>query len=171
MRDFDRIRTNKLQREAEGYLELRLPGLALGALARLSEVSRQAASSLYLQGEALRELARYEEAVPPLRQASKLEPENTHICVALAWCYKRTGRLHMAIGAIEQALAADPNEALLHYNLACYLSLAQRKDESLDHLSRALVLEPQYRFAVDGEADFDPIRSDPEFQALTSIVV
>ena len=35
------------------------------------------------------------------------------------------------------------------------------------HLALALRMDSHYRELVDSEPDFDPIRSDPEFQALT----
>ena len=166
-----RTRVNKIQREAEGYLELGLGRHALAALERLGDPAGLGPTSLYLMGEALRSLQRYEEAVDPLLRASQVEAENIHIWLALGWCYKRTGRIEQAIKALETALAADPNEALLHYNLACYLSLARRKPGVLEHLSRAMSLEPRYREMVESESDFDPLRNDPDFQALLGAAV
>jgi Flp pilus assembly protein TadD len=124
-----------------------------------------------LWGEALRAVGRYYDALEPLQRASQADPENIHIWLALGWCYKRTGRIDLAIEAMFSALAADPNEALLHYNLACYLSVGGEKNRALGHLSLALSLDPEYRRLIDEERDFDPIRADPDFQALTSIIV
>jgi tetratricopeptide (TPR) repeat protein len=166
-----RIRLNKIQREAEGYLELGLGRQALAAVERLGNPAEFGPTTLYLWGESLRSVERYEEAIAPLTQAVQADGENIHIWLALGWCYKRTGRIEMAIGALEKALLADPNEALLHYNLACYLSLARQKDGALDHLSRALSIEPRYRELIEAEADFAPLRSDPDFQALTGSFV
>ncbi len=59
-----------------------------------------------------------------------------------------------------------PGEALLRYNLACYLSLAGRKRRALRYLSQAMALDPVYREMAEEEADFDPLRADPEFQAI-----
>jgi hypothetical protein len=72
---------------------------------------------------------------------------------------------------MEKALEYSSNSAILHYNLACYLSLAQRLRRSLGHLSCALTLDPDFRSLVDDEPDFDPIRADPGFVAITSLVV
>ena len=166
-----RIRLNKVQREAEGYLELGLPHLALDVLTRLGDPVDFGPTTLYLWGETLRALGRYRDAIEPLQRASQADPENIHIWLALAWCHKRTGRIDLAVEAISSALVADPNEALLHYNLACYLSMSGEKNRALGHLSQALSLDPDYRRLIDDERDFDPIRTDPEFQAITSIIV
>ena len=163
----NRIRRAKLQREAEGYLELGLPRYALEALARLGDPADFEPHALYLLGEALRSVERYGEAVDPLRRAAKAMPEDVHVWFALAWCYKRTGRIYLAIDSLEQALSVEPDEALAHYNLACYWSLAGDKSRALQYLSQALAIDANYRRLIDAEPDFDPIRSDPEFQDLS----
>ena len=160
-------RLRQTERHAEGYLELGMPQAALDVLAQAGSPTDLSAYGCYLQGEAFRALQRYGEAVAPLRKAAASEPDSIHVWLALGWCYKRSGRLDLAIAAIRQALAVEPAEALLHYNLACYLSLSGQKRPALEHLSRAFVLDPDYRRMVDSEPDFDPIRSDPQFQALT----
>lgn len=166
-----RIRAKQLERQAEGYLELGLPEQALATLLRLGQGGPWNAHSLYLYGEALRSLERYGEAITPLCQAAQLAPGNIHIWLALGWCYKRTGRIDLAIDAMRQACDAEPGEAMVHYNLACYLSLAGKKEESLAQLAQALSRDPDYRALIDEEPDFDPIRSDPGFQALVGVRV
>lgn len=170
MRAPDRIRFRHLQRQAEGYLELGMGQHALAALDQLSEMGEPGPGALLLRGEALRSVKRFREALVPLGQASEIMPENVHLWLAIGWCHKRIGRIDLAIEAIEKALEIDPDEALLHYNLACYLSLARRKQPALLHLARALEIDSAYRNLIPAESDFDSLRSDPEFLALTSVV-
>jgi Flp pilus assembly protein TadD len=122
-------------------------------------------------GEALRELGRYREAIYPLRRSAELMPDDIRVWLSLGWCYKRTGHLDRAIEALEQALDFDPAEAVLHYNLACYWSLAHDRGRALDYLARALDMDSNFRDLVPEEPDFDPLRSDPGFKLLTSVVV
>lgn len=171
MKTRERTRLNKIQREAEGYLELSLARQAYETLLRLDNPIECGPTTQYLLGEALRALQRYAEAIVPLQRAADAEPENVHVWLALGWCHKRTGRLDLAIQSLESALAADADEPLLHYNIACYHSLAGHKGPALEHLAHALSMDAKYRAMIDEEPDFDPLRNDPEFQALTTIIV
>ncbi len=162
----NRIRWAKIRREAEGYLELGMPEHALDALARLAGSKGVDAHALFLRGEALRSLERYREAIGPLRLAADEVPQNSQVWFALGWCYKRTGRIDLAIDSLQSVLSHAPGDVLAHYNLACYCSLAGEKSRALEFLSRALEIDPDCRQLIDEEPDFDPLRFDPEFQAL-----
>lgn len=126
---------------------------------------------LYLRGEALRALGRFAEAIVPLESAAEGRPNDIHVWLALGWCHKRTGRIDLAIAALDNALAAEPEDALIHYNLACYYSLAGDKREALRFLSRAVAMNGDFRQLMNEESDFDAMRSDPAFQALGTVVV
>jgi len=165
-----RVRRQQLIRQAEGYLEL---GMAQHALEVLStgEDDGHSGHILFLRGEALKELGRYQEAIEPLRRASEVAPSRIPTWLSLGWCYKRVGRIDLAIESLEEAISVEPKEALIHYNLACYWSLAGNKRRALQFLAQAIDLDEAYRDRVGNESDFDPIRDDPAFRALTSVIV
>jgi Flp pilus assembly protein TadD len=167
----DRVRRQQLVQQAEGYLELGMAAHALEVLERCGDPATLPDHALYLKGQSLRELGRYREAIDLLARAAKGDPDNIGIWLALGWCYKRTGKLDRAIESLEEALAVEPNDALVNYNLACYWSLAHNKRQALAFLARAFDLEDDYRGLVAGESDFDAIRSDPAFQALVKVAV
>jgi tetratricopeptide (TPR) repeat protein len=182
-----RIIRDQILREAEGYLELLMAApskwdlppeirdpvaqRALDALERLDEPDQGSAYTLYLRGLAYRTMERFYDAIPPLRESADLDPEDTHALLALGWCYKRIGRLNLAIQALEEALEVDENQAIVHYNLACYCSLAGSVEIALDHLATAFGIDPKYRDLATEESDFDAIRQHPGFRELTSVVV
>jgi tetratricopeptide (TPR) repeat protein len=183
----DRIRRQQILREAEGYLDLAmmfneawmlapdrrhaLAARSLSTLERLTGTATQEAEALFLRGQALRTMDRFREALVPLQLAVQLDPKNVDIYLSLAWCYKRTNQLKKAIESLEQALGVDPSAAILHYNLACYWSLAKNKRKAIQFLSQALTLDENYRHLIDTEPDFDAIRDDPRFRALTTVIV
>jgi tetratricopeptide (TPR) repeat protein len=154
--------------EAEGFLMLDLPERALAILERRSDWATMQFEASYLMGESLRALERYREALKPLEVAAALRPEEVHVALALGWCYKRTHRLAQAIDALERARQHNPEvPGLLHYNLACYWSLAGNAAKSLDELALALDLEPTLRNLIAEESDFDQLRGNPDFERLT----
>lgn len=171
MSAIDRIRRQQLVLQAEGYLELGMPKHALDLLARCGERESLPEHALYLQGECLRALGQFHEALEPLTLASQTNPDNIHVWLALGWCHKRNGRVDLAIESLEEALGVEPNEALIHYNLACYWALAGKPRQAVSYLARAFDLKEDYRALVADETDFDRIRDDPTFQALVRVTV
>jgi Flp pilus assembly protein TadD len=165
-----RIRRQRILQSAEGYLELDMPEHALAAICRLS-ADEMNVIAFHLKGESLRALGRHGEAIPALRQAAEGAPGDVHIWLSLGWCYKRIHRIDMAIESLEEALEAEPNEAIIHYNLACYWSLAGNKRNALVFLAQAIELDADFRDKIASESDFDPIRNDPQFRSLTAVIV
>lgn len=151
---------------AEGYLDLDLPQRAIAILeARPAWGPFQFEANL-LMGEALRQLGRFREALAPLERASALRPGHIGAAIALGWCYKRTHRLAQAIDALERAERAHPDEPILHYNLACYWSLAGNIERALAELSLSLDLDEGLRERIAAETDFDALRNHPEFDRI-----
>lgn len=184
---YHRVRRQQLLREAEGYLDLmlvfadqwplrpevrdRLGERVLETLDLLDHDHGRRAHVLYLRGQALRAMQRYADAVAPLKESSEHDPDNLNVWLALGWCYKRSGRLDMAIQALEDAMNVDPSQGIIYYNLACYWALAKNVKLAVAYLGRAFDLDPNYRDLVPDEPDFDAIRHSRDFQTLTSVVI
>jgi tetratricopeptide (TPR) repeat protein len=159
-------RIRKQLDEAEGYLMLDLPGRSLQILDSRPDWLNMQFEANFLKGEALRSLKHYREALRPLEMAAALRPTDTRVALALGWCYKRTNRLAQAIDSLERALQAHPQEALLHYNLACYWSLAGNSAKALGELASALEIDPSLRSLIVDETDFHHLRGNPAFDRL-----
>lgn len=184
---YHRVRRQQQLREAEGYLDLLmvfgeqwalrpevrdpLGRRVLDLLDLLEHDHGRRAHVLYLRGQTLRALQRYSEATLPLKESSEHDPDNLNVWLALGWCYKRSGRLDLAIQALEEAMNVDPSQGIVYYNLACYWALAKNVKLSVAYLGRAFDLDPNYRDMVPQEADFDLVRQHRDFLALTSIIV
>ena len=90
------------------------------------------------------------------------------------WERNAEGLVHFASGDYEQAaetyqrfLAEEPGDAGFLYNLACAESRLGRKEDALAHLRQSVEAAERYRQAAVGDSDFDAIRDDPEFSAIT----
>lgn len=152
--------------EAEGYLMLELPEYALRILESRDEWPLMTFEASFLKGETLRALERYREALVELEVAAALRPDDIGVALAQGWCYKRTNRLAEAVDALERAAKHEPDNALIHYNLACYWSLAANPSRALSELAIALSLDPDLRGLIAEESDFDPLRGAPAFERL-----
>ena len=94
------------------------------------------------------------------------KPGHVGVAIALGWCYKRTHKLAQAIDALDRAVRREPDVPLLHYNLACYWSLAGDVPKALNALGVALDLDPDLRDRIGAEPDFDALRGHPAFDRL-----
>ena len=182
----DRVQRKQRIRAAEGYLDLimvfddrwpldlplreQLAQRAIEVLGGIKNPLGHKPYILFLKGQACRASNRHREAVHYLQQSAQLDPDNIHVCLAIAWSYKRMGQLDNAIAAMKSAIQIDSQSAISQYNLACYLSLAGNVASAVTHLAIALELNSDYRFHVANESDFDNIRNDPGFLAVTTNV-
>jgi tetratricopeptide (TPR) repeat protein len=67
--------------------------------------------------------------------------------------------------ALEPIVAASPSAGSL-FNLACAEALLGETDAALDHLARAVELDPSLAEAAREDEDFASIRDDPRFAQL-----
>ena len=61
------------------------------------------------------------------------------------------------------ALAERPDHPALLYNLSCMEALAGRTDDAIEHLLRAIELQPGFADNAAKDEDFASIRDDPRF--------
>lgn len=186
MDTFSSTRRAKLLSNAAGSIELaellvdgehppaesarRLLRRALATLAELPDSDRADPQCLLLEGEALRALGEWQAALEPLGAAAAGAPSRVEAWLGLGWCLKRLGRLDDAITALERGRAVSPRQPILMYNLACYHSLAGNVPAAIENLTQAIALDDRYRDLTGSERDFDPIRADPRFVAVTCVM-
>lgn len=72
-----------------------------------------------------------------------------------------------AVEIYEGFLAETPGDAGFLYNLACAESLLGRKEDALEHLRQAVEADAVFKKNAIEDPDFDAIRADPEFSAIT----
>jgi uncharacterized Ntn-hydrolase superfamily protein len=70
------------------------------------------------------------------------------------------------IRILEEALRRFPDEPPILYDLACFESLAGEPEPALEHLRRAIELDPGYRGAARADEDFVSLRDEPVFRAI-----
>jgi len=151
---------------AEGYLMLEMPEQALRELSRIASTDRDSEKYNRLAGQAQQLAKRYSEALEAYQHAYEKDPENLTTLMGMAWCYKRTDQLPLAISIMEEAYQHHAEEPTVLYNLSCYFALAGDKTNALSWLDRSLRMEPALKKLIKEEPDFDSLRSDKDFQFI-----
>ena len=89
-----------------------------------------------------------------------------------AWPYHRESmtaygeqRYADALAAVRRALEHVPDHAGLHFNYACFATLAgETDDDTFTHLRRSVELFPRFREDARRDADLAAVRDDPRFE-------
>jgi quercetin dioxygenase-like cupin family protein len=97
------------------------------------------------------------------RAGSAFEPSKWEEVFA-AYGYRRLGDPERGTAVLEAHSARYPDEWQGHYHLACFAALDGRRDEAVEHLLRAIELDPKAaEWAADDE-DLESVRDDPRLR-------
>jgi tetratricopeptide (TPR) repeat protein len=77
----------------------------------------------------------------------------------------RRGDFEAAAAILREAESEHPDVVGVVYNLACCEALSGRRDEALEHLRRAVELDPKIARHARSDSDLESIRDDPRFAA------
>jgi uncharacterized Ntn-hydrolase superfamily protein len=83
-----------------------------------------------------------------------------------SWQAAERGDLEAAVAHGERALALDPEDPMLAYNLACYRALSGRSEEALELLRRSLPRDESLRVHARTDPDLESLRERPEYREL-----
>jgi len=125
-----------------------------------------AAQSLQAGGNAAEAEAAYRRAYDTGRHHLELNPDDPRAATMCAVAACRLGRKEEGLEWARHALAADPEDAGVCYNVACLYALEGEADRAIDCLEDAFNVgfaNPEW---VDRDPDLDSLRSLPRFQAL-----
>jgi TolB-like protein/Flp pilus assembly protein TadD len=122
------------------------PLMHLGRTAELDEVGRQALANA--------------------QRSLELNPDDARALYLGAGGLLREGRKEEALAWGARALAADPTDSAVLYNVACLHALVGDREAALDLITRAVDAGFGNRAWLEKDTDFDLIRDDPRFQAV-----
>jgi quercetin dioxygenase-like cupin family protein len=85
--------------------------------------------------------------------------------IFVAFGYLRSGDEDTGRETLESAIAAHPDAWQGYYNAACFEALTKNREAAIEHLRRAIELDPQAKEYAEKDTDFDELRDDPKFPA------
>ena len=97
-------------------------------------------------------------------------PEHAGVLESLGCLYTEMGRYEEGLDADREMVRLQPHSPLAWYNLACSLSLTGQADAAFAALGKAVDRGYSDADWMQGDKDFDSIRSDPRFAMLLAQV-
>ena len=126
-----------------------------------------------LQSQALKSLGRENEAEAANRRAAKLveqhlelNPDDARALILGATARAVINDPTRAVEYAARAMAVDPEDPMLLYNVACTYGVLGKVDECLDALEQAVSKGWGDRDWLAHDSDLDSIRSEPRYLAL-----
>ncbi len=99
-----------------------------------------------------------------------LIPDDARACVLGSSSFGRLKDTERAVELAKRALAIDPDDPMLLYNVACTYALLDRGDDALDCLESAVDKGYGHKGWLEHDDDFTAIRDTPRFQAILAML-
>ena len=132
-------------RAAQGFLELGDPDSAWEELELIPAEERANSLVLRMRVYIYREKKKWMEMAEVSRHLTEIDPNQSEHWTNKAWAERRHLGLTQAEQTLLQALEKFPEDALIHYNLACYACVSGRIDEGKQRLETALRIDPDLK--------------------------
>ena len=95
------------------------------------------AVSLNISGDERYQKGDVSGAIDELKNALKLDPENTNVLNSLGVCYGVSGDLDRALVAFRKAIQKDPNEVMALYNAGYVKAMLKETEDALTYYQKA----------------------------------
>lgn len=98
----------------------------------------------------------------------KQQPDFINVLIPLGDAYTRKGFYQEGLAVDERLAQLLPNDPIVHYNLACSLSLVGQPNEALAKLKKAVVLGYDEFSFLSKDSDLKNVRELSEFKSFFS---
>lgn len=96
----------------------------------------------------------------------KMNPDDTRALYMGANGLVGLGEYDRGLDWAEQALAIDPDEPMVLYNVACIQSMAKKYTDALDSLEKAVRSGLTQKNWLEHDSNLDPLRKSPRYKKL-----
>lgn len=151
------LQINFLLRAAQGWLELGLPQEAWDELQQVPAEERERLEVMLLSLDALQTLKRWDECAAIGREAANRYPDCGAIYLVTAYAIRRAQSLPAARDFLLLGEGVLGEEAMFHFNLACYACQLGDLPEAERRLGIAFRIDPKYRLQALDDEDLRPI--------------
>jgi serine/threonine protein kinase/Flp pilus assembly protein TadD len=146
---------------------------AAGLFGKASQVKPEDYQSPATLGMVYTGLSRKEEALEAYRRTwqlaekhLELHPDDARALYLGAVALCQLGERSRSLDWARRALAIDPEDCGILYNVACTYALQGKPEEAIDCLEKAMTHAFWYKRWAQHDSDLDSLRSHPRFQSL-----
>lgn len=125
-------------------------------------------NALANKGNALGKLGKYDVAIITYDLALKIKPDHIICLLNKGLALHYLARYDDAISCYDKILSQEPSNANALYHKACAKSLQRDSSTALELLEHAIRIDSQFATKAASDKDFDTIRDDTRFKALTA---
>jgi len=111
--------------------------------------------------------AAYKRCAEAAEKHLELQPDDERALYLGAQALCRVGNREKGLAWAQRALAIDPDEPAVLYNVACTHALAGQSDEAIGYLERAVQSGFGYKEWIRNDPALDSLRMHPRFQAVS----
>jgi len=140
---------------------------------KASQVNPEDFQCLIMLGQAYTSLGRKVEAVTARQRAltiieKQLEfhPDNARALYMGASALADLGQKERGLEWAKVALAIDPEDPSILYNVACSFAILGQTDLAIDSLEKCMMRNEWFKDWAEHDSDLDSLRTNPRFQAL-----
>ena len=149
--------TTRQLRYAEGYLALGMKADAAEALGEISVAEAQCLPVLAMRAAVYQELADWGRAAEAATGLCERDPDDAAHWIQRAYAVRRARNIEEAREILHRGLELHPEDATIHFNLACYEAQLGRLEVARAYLAKACRLS---------EACVEMARTDPDLAPL-----
>lgn len=142
---------------AQGYIALGMHGDANDELEKIDAFCRRLPEVLAVRLAIYQAAKNWELAQVIAKQLLTDDPDHPQWSISLAYVTRRLESVGAAKSILLEAATLHPNEAIIHYNLACYDCQLGALQSAKDHLKRAFDIQPDCRAMALDDADLEPL--------------
>jgi TolB-like protein/Tfp pilus assembly protein PilF/predicted Ser/Thr protein kinase len=125
-----------------------------------------AAQSYAALGDEASALAAYRKAQRAVERHVELYPDDARAYTMGAVALCRLGEKEAGLKWAEKAVAIDPADPGIQYNVACLFALEGEASKAIERLQAAVDAGFAHKHWVEKDPDLDSLRDDPRFKAL-----
>lgn len=108
----------------------------------------------------------YENFLKTTKECFERCPDSLLIKKNLGIAYIKNKRFEEGKTTFNELIKTKPDSTLFHYDLACIAAYENKIDKVLEHLKKAISIDPEIKTLARIDPDFDKVWRNPEFQKI-----